>query len=388
LGYEYIHTNNVCPIGIQKLQEENKFEETWQTGMFSSYCMAWSIWYIQARLSLPHLSAAQTLNILLKVHERDPDKLTGFIRGYATYLKNNSSTEEPTQTTTQTPSIIISDDDDDNDKTMTKSEAKGLLFHRADVEKSLWTNNGNDLFPAFEFLMQTVDGDVCLVQNDDNSSYDSVTVEVRANVNATLLPINILFENIDGLADLMSICKTRDIIIIPVAIEINTVVGNHIWGHQNVALVNNLLKQVEYYEPYGKSYFIVIADELSDKSLKERFGLERKNVIPYAARIDRKIKQFFNEHFVEYEFININNVCPIGLQTLQEDQSLKETDETGMFDNYCMAWSLWYIQARLALPHLSAAQALDIILKVHRNDPKKLTGFIRGYATYLKNKSL
>lgn len=105
--------------------------------------------------------------------------------------------------------------------------------------------------------------------------------------------------------------------------------------------------------------------------------------------IQSKISEFFPDYKLESNF----QVCPVALQVLAEkneyahNQTNLHKKNFGMYADFCQAWSLWYVQARITLPDLTQAELIDRLLKYHKSNPLELTEFIRAYGNWIKNKS-
>ena len=69
-------------------------------------------------------------------------------------------------------------------------------------------------------------------------------------------------------------------------------------------------------------------------------------------------------------------MCPVGLQTMEINQALKSGQGRGGF---CGAWSLWYLDQRLAHPELSPYKVEKIAVDAYKENNISLRDFIVGY---------
>ena len=101
--FEYIPPMKICPYFtkdmINKLSKENEklnylegrqiglqsFENRERSGD-SGYCVAWSLFYLDSRLSAPSKTPQQLYNHIFDKLKTDPKQFLKFIRGYAKFL--------------------------------------------------------------------------------------------------------------------------------------------------------------------------------------------------------------------------------------------------------------------------------------------------------------
>ena len=137
-------------------------------------------------------------------------------------------------------------------------------------------------------------------------------------------------------------------------------------GHHTVLIYDKKLKEMEWFDPNGITYF----------------------PYPYFSKYektDKVITKLFNENIDEnmiQKFYNPLDFCPIGLQHLQhnEKEMVKDKDPEG----FCTSWSFWFIELRLSNPNLSREKLLKYATSnLVNNKEKSLTKFIRGYSVFL-----
>ena len=126
-------------------------------------------------------------------------------------------------------------------------------------------------------------------------------------------------------------------------------------AHSNIIIIDNQEKRIEFFEPHG--YY-------------------QGSNIPYD--IETYIKQFISLSFfpivTEYQFVNVQQSCPIGLQSKQS----MVNPESG----HCLAWSLLFINTRLNNLTLSSE---DIINYYHNQfDNYELDIYIRRFIGFLE----
>lgn len=116
-----------------------------------------------------------------------------------------------------------------------------------------------------------------------------------------------------------------------VPITVNIKLPTH--SHANIILIDNELKNIEYFEPHGYK--------------KEESTLEN---IPYAYYSKLKIiKSFFLKILPGYNFINASDYFK------KQGFQMKHDARHG----YCVTWSLLYLHYRLLNPYIS----IDILIK-------------------------
>lgn len=135
-------------------------------------------------------------------------------------------------------------------------------------------------------------------------------------------------------------------------------------GHANYMVYDRKMKSLERFDPYGKSRRKCLNPHRLDAKLAElfRYNLGRDKVLRYYGPLD-----------IDGE---------VGIQSRQEKEKIKplSSDPEGGF---CLAWSCWYVTARLRWPSLTPKQALKRGEKeILESKPGKApyTEFIREFA--------
>lgn len=129
-------------------------------------------------------------------------------------------------------------------------------------------------------------------------------------------------------------------------------------AHSNVIIVDNYYKTIEFFEPHGTTFM--------------------GSYIPKPYNIENHIKillsRLFPIYSQYYTYINVQNNCPIGLQTQQNIINPQS--------GHCLAWSLLFIHIRINNLYLST----DYIIKYFNRHftPKDLDIYIKRYIGLLE----
>jgi len=126
-------------------------------------------------------------------------------------------------------------------------------------------------------------------------------------------------------------------------------------AHANMFILDKNAMKVENFDPYGYKY--------KHKALWKKY--------------DEEFGKFFSNLGLEY--VKTEDFCPlIGLQEKEGGKHLTKKDTSG----YCMAWSIFFTDIRLANPDIDSKQLLLMVM----NDLKTSTEFkffIRNYSQFL-----
>jgi hypothetical protein len=123
----------------------------------------------------------------------------------------------------------------------------------------------------------------------------------------------------------------------------------------------------------------------------ETLGLERfdPNVISFGDilndAINKCIETEMNRHYKIKKFYKPIDYCPLdkSFQRLQSLEKKQQGDPRG----FCMWWSLWYLDLRLANAHHSREEIVEASSNIFSNKEliNSMTDFIRGYGIELLN---
>ena len=147
-------------------------------------------------------------------------------------------------------------------------------------------------------------------------------------------------------------------------------------AHFNSLLFDTEKKTVERFEPYSK-----IKITHFDKTVK-KFDIEFK----------KSIKKNLG-----YEYILPSSICPnIGFQYKEENNmfSVFTASTVGNFQfksdpgGFCGAWSLYYLNLRIAYPNIEPQKLLQNVYKYLENDKHSFRTFIRNYSEFIYKESV
>lgn len=133
-------------------------------------------------------------------------------------------------------------------------------------------------------------------------------------------------------------------------------------AHSNVVIIDNAYNTIEFFEPHGNIF----------KGFR--------TLTPYNIENHVKIllSRLFPLHFELYTFKNVQNNCPIGLQT----QQTIINPESG----HCLAWSLLFINVRIINLFINTE---DIITYFNKNfTPSDLNTYMKRYIGILEKNTL
>lgn len=135
-------------------------------------------------------------------------------------------------------------------------------------------------------------------------------------------------------------------------------------SHSNLLVYNTKTKELERFEPYGSVSDCYNVDGL-DLKLKDLFNNNiRKNMI--------------NDVYEPLSF------CPTkSFQYIEEEQEENSLEP----DGFCVAWSFWYADTRMANPDKSRSEVVNIALQTLKNDYRRFRTFIRSYSNFLEKLS-
>lgn len=135
---------------------------------------------------------------------------------------------------------------------------------------------------------------------------------------------------------------------------------NYKSAHSNLIIVDTQFNTIEFFEPHGNKFN----------------GSEHE--LPY--NIERHIKILISKLFpiksLFYNFRNVQNSCPRGLQAMQNSINPNS--------GHCLAWSLLFINLRILNLAFDTNYIIDYL---HKNTPEQLDLYIRRYIGYLENTS-
>jgi hypothetical protein len=136
-------------------------------------------------------------------------------------------------------------------------------------------------------------------------------------------------------------------------------------SHFNLLVYNTKTKELERFEPYGSAVYNCYNVDGLDLKLKKLFNNNvRKNMI--------------NDVYEPLSF------CPTkSFQYIEEEQQEGSLEP----DGFCVAWSFWYADTRMANPDKSRSEVVNIALQTLKNDYSRFRTFIRSYSNFLEKLS-
>ena len=136
-------------------------------------------------------------------------------------------------------------------------------------------------------------------------------------------------------------------------------------SHFNLLVYTTKTKELERFEPYGSAVTNCYNVYELDLKLKNLFNNNvRKNMI--------------NDVYEPLSF------CPTkSFQYIEEDQQKGSLEP----DGFCVAWSFWYADTRMANPDKSRWEVVNIALQTLKNDYGRFRTFIRSYSEFLEKLS-
>lgn len=143
--------------------------------------------------------------------------------------------------------------------------------------------------------------------------------------------------------------------VIPLRLNIN-----YKSAHSNLIIVDTEFGTIEFFEPHGNKFY----------------GSEYELPYNIEKHIQNLIKKLFPIKSLFYNFRNVQNSCPRGLQAMQ--------NLINPNSGHCLAWSLLFIHLRILNLVFDTNYIIDYL---HKNTPEQLDLYIRRYIGYLENTS-
>lgn len=151
-------------------------------------------------------------------------------------------------------------------------------------------------------------------------------------------------------------CESSNVRFYIIPLRLNL---NYKSAHSNLIIVDTQLHTIEFFEPHGN-----------------KFGSQYE--LPY--NIEKHIKKLIDTLFpirsIFYDFRNVQNSCPKGLQAKQNSVDSKS--------GHCLAWSLLFIHLRILNLMYDTSHIIDYL---HKNSDADLDLYIKRYIGYLENSS-
>lgn len=142
--------------------------------------------------------------------------------------------------------------------------------------------------------------------------------------------------------------------VIPLRLNINKS------AHSNLIIIDTQFNTIEFFEPHGNKF--------NGSEYELPYNIEK--------HIQYLIEKLFPIKSLFYNFKNVQNSCPRGLQAKQNSINPNS--------GHCLAWSLLFIHLRI----LNLVYDTDYIIDyLHKNTPEQLDLYIRRYIGYLENTS-
>ena len=153
-------------------------------------------------------------------------------------------------------------------------------------------------------------------------------------------------------------CNNKRFILMPM----NIVCSNG-QSHANMLLYDANKKSLERFEPNG------ILTKEEDECLSD-IDIDKLIIKAFTTNLGKK---FITEYHAPTDF------CPrIGIQWIQTAENIGTTSDP---EGFCMAWSFWYANLRLANPDLDRSYVLDVSINTIKNMDVTYTDFIRTYSS-------
>ena len=149
------------------------------------------------------------------------------------------------------------------------------------------------------------------------------------------------------------------------------------WAHANILIFNSIRNEIERFEPHGKE---TSATGLSNNVLES-------NILKHIVKPFNKLAK------TDFKFISSDESCPSNFRGFQsyEGDALKKSVDLGDEvvisdpDGYCLSWSMFYFDARLKFPSLTAKRLKKAIFETISTDPENLRNFIRGQMDFVED---
>lgn len=147
-------------------------------------------------------------------------------------------------------------------------------------------------------------------------------------------------------------CPNNKLIAIPIGIY-SPLLPNNI-GHLNIIIIDPMNKVIEYFEPFGKDNTLFIPEldvpELIMQQISDIFG-------------------------VNYRFENASQLCPTGLQQIDDPSSYR-----------CGAWCMFILYLKIYNNSRTIGEIESIIIKNASRDGKEITNLIKKFMTMIESK--
>jgi len=173
--------------------------------------------------------------------------------------------------------------------------------------------------------------------------------------------------------------EKNKIMIVPFTIQSRLKTKNKktSWAHSNILIFNSIRNEIERFEPHGKE---TNATGLSNNVLES-------NILKHIVKPFNKLAN------TDFKFISSDESCPSNFRGFQsyEGNALKKSVDLGDEvvisdpDGYCLSWSMFYFDARLKFPSLTAKRLKKAIFETISTDPENLRNFIRGQMDFVED---
>jgi hypothetical protein len=155
-------------------------------------------------------------------------------------------------------------------------------------------------------------------------------------------------------------CKRKKKKYIIIFSGLESKIKNKTYGHSNVILYNIVNKEIEYFEPNGDR------DDINSMFHTKQLYIE--------------IKKAFDDSKIPYNNIYFPlDYCPTGPQIYDNHQDKYIQNKPR---GYCVAWSLYYIDARLSNPGIGREKLISQFIKRYQDES---IYFINNYANFILN---
>jgi len=152
-------------------------------------------------------------------------------------------------------------------------------------------------------------------------------------------------------------CENRFIYI-----SIQMFFGNTTVGHANLILIDQKMKTIERFEPYG--YRHKITPSVMDEILKAILLLR----------------------FHDFKYLDVKDTnLPRCFQDLEQEETVaNDLEESREIGGYCQAWCFFYLHMRIANPEMNQVDLLHgLIDEIKSFDNHSMINFIRSYARHV-----
>ena len=135
-------------------------------------------------------------------------------------------------------------------------------------------------------------------------------------------------------------------------------------NHANIIIIDNNLRTIERFDPFGVMDYNDI-DKLD-------FLLENK-----LNKVISKEKKIKYKYLQPKDYLRVNS-----FQSLSQHENI-ENQNTGDVSGFCLAWCFWYLENRLNNPGVKQKILVNKLEKKLINDKTKIVEYIRSYANKL-----